>query len=200
MPEPTEPTGPTGPARRRPRADALRNRERLLTEADAAFREEGTGASLEGIARRAGVAIGTLYGHFPTRAALIAALLEERNAALFARGAELAADPDPARALAEWVRAVVRHAAAYQGLAEQLSGGAAELNESCAELTALGDRFTDRARAAGALRGDTTGADLFTLMNAAAWSREHDTPEQAERLLDLALAGMLTAVPGRAAG
>ncbi|MFI1522769.1 helix-turn-helix domain-containing protein, partial [Kitasatospora cineracea] len=66
----------TGTARRRPRADALRNRERLLAEADAVFREEGTGASLEGVARRAGVAIGTLYGHFPTRAALVAALLD----------------------------------------------------------------------------------------------------------------------------
>ncbi|KDN86582.1 TetR/AcrR family transcriptional regulator [Kitasatospora cheerisanensis] len=188
------------PARRRPRADALRNRQRLLAEADAVFREEGTGASLEGVARRAGVAIGTLYGHFPTRAALIAALLEERNQALFAYGAELAEGPDPAAALAEWVRAVVRHAAAYQGLADQLSAGNDELNESCAEMTALGDRFTERARAAGVLRGDTTGADLFTLMNAAAWSREHDTPEQADRLLDLALAGMLTTTPPPAAG
>ncbi|MFD8481664.1 TetR/AcrR family transcriptional regulator [Kitasatospora sp. NPDC059673] len=159
------------------------------------FRQEGTGASLEGIARRAGVAIGTLYGHFPTRAALIAALLEERNQVLFGYGEELTKGADPARALAEWVRAVVRHAAAYQGLADQLSVGSVELGESCAELTALCDRFTDRAREAGALRGDTTGADLFTLMNAAAWSREHDTPEQADRLLDLALTGMLTTVP-----
>ncbi|MFD5564814.1 TetR/AcrR family transcriptional regulator [Kitasatospora griseola] len=194
------PAQPTGPTRRRPRADALRNRERLLAEADAAFREEGTGASLEGIARRAGVAIGTLYGHFPTRAALIAALLEERNRALFAHGERLAEDPDPARALAEWVRAVVGHAAAYQGLTEQLSAGAVELSESCAELTALCDRFTDRAGQAGALRGDTTGADLFTLMNAAAWSREHDTREQADRLLELALAGMLATTPPPACG
>ncbi|WP_189275758.1 SbtR family transcriptional regulator [Kitasatospora griseola] len=56
-------------------------------------------------------------------------------------------------------------------------------------------RFTDRAGQAGALRGDTTGADLFTLMNAAAWSREHDTREQADRLLELALAGMLATTP-----
>ncbi|MFD7644767.1 TetR/AcrR family transcriptional regulator [Kitasatospora sp. NPDC059795] len=196
MPErPSPPERPTAPARRRPRADALRNRGRLLAEADAVFREEGTGASLEGIARRAGVAIGTLYGHFPTRAALIAALLEQRTAELFAHGEELAEGGDPGRALAEWVRAVVRHAAAYQGLTEQLAAGAAELSESCAELTALCDGFTERARAAGVLRGDTTGADLFTLMNAAAWSREHDTPEQADRLLDLALTGMLTTAP-----
>ncbi|MFG2824891.1 TetR/AcrR family transcriptional regulator [Kitasatospora sp. NPDC048365] len=178
--------------RRRPRADARRNRERLLAEADATFRSEGTGASLEAVARRAGVAIGTLYGHFPTRTALIAALLDERNQALFAHGDELTHHPDPAAALAEWIRSVVRHAAAYQGLAAQLASGADELHDSCLRMTAIGDRLTDRARAAGALRGDTTGADVFTLMNAAAWTREHDTPAQADRLLDLTLAGILT--------
>ncbi|WP_033222864.1 TetR/AcrR family transcriptional regulator [Kitasatospora phosalacinea] len=178
-------------ARRRPRADALRNRERLLAEADAVFRAEGTGASLEGVARRAGVATGTLYGHFPTRAALIAALLEARNRELFEYGDGLAEHPDPARALADWIRAVVRHAAAYQGLAAALAARSGELQDSCHRLTAIGERLVDRARAAGALRGDTTGADVFTLMNAAAWAREHDTPAQADRLLDLALAGMI---------
>ncbi|MFE1322570.1 TetR/AcrR family transcriptional regulator [Kitasatospora phosalacinea] len=181
----------TGAATRRPRADALRNRERLLAEADAVFREQGTGASLEGVARRAGVAIGTLYGHFPTRTALIAALLDVRNRELFAHGDALAERPDPARALADWVRAVVRHAAAYQGLAAALAARSDELQDSCHRLTAIGERLVDRARTAGALRGDTTGADVFTLMNAAAWARGHDTPAQADRLLDLALAGMI---------
>ncbi|MFJ4677772.1 TetR/AcrR family transcriptional regulator [Kitasatospora sp. NPDC088783] len=181
----------TETVRRRPRADARRNRERLLAEADAVFREEGTGASLERVARRAGVAIGTLYGHFPTRAALIAALLDARNQELFAHGDGLAEHPDPARALADWIRAVVRHAAAYQGLAAALAARSDELQDSCHRLTAIGDRLVDRARRAGALRGDTTGADVFTLMNAAAWAREHDTEAQADRLLDLALAGMI---------
>ncbi|QKW23554.1 helix-turn-helix transcriptional regulator [Kitasatospora sp. NA04385] len=179
------------PARRRPRADALRNRERLLAEADAVFREQGTGASLEGVARRAGVATGTLYGHFPTRAALVAALLEARNRELFAYGDGLAEDLDPARALADWIRAVVRHAAAYRGLAAELAARSDELLDSCHRMTEIGDLLTARARAAGALRGDTTGADVFTLTNAAAWAREHETPAQADRLLDLALAGMI---------
>ncbi|NUU21523.1 MAG: helix-turn-helix transcriptional regulator, partial [Streptomycetaceae bacterium] len=79
----TDPSRARSPQRtRRPRADALRNYERLLDAADAAFREHGTEASLEGIARRAGVAIGTLYGHFPNRRALAAALLRERHTAL----------------------------------------------------------------------------------------------------------------------
>ncbi|RAJ46917.1 TetR family transcriptional regulator [Kitasatospora sp. SolWspMP-SS2h] len=181
----------TETVRRRPRADARRNRERLLAEADAVFREEGTGASLERVARRTGVAIGTLYGHFPTRAALIAALLDARNQELFAHGDGLAEHPDPALALADWIRAVVRHAAAYQGLAAALAARSDELQDSCHRLTAIGDRLVDRARRAGALRGDTTGVDVFTLMNAAAWAREHDTEAQADRLLDLALAGMI---------
>ena len=100
---------------RRPRADARRNSERLLAEADAAFREHGTQASLENIARRAGVAIGTLYAHFPNRLALVSALLRERHDALFGLGRRLLTDP-PAEALAAWVRAVVAHAAAYRGL------------------------------------------------------------------------------------
>ncbi|MEV0231768.1 helix-turn-helix domain-containing protein [Nonomuraea sp. NPDC050786] len=74
---------------RRPRADARRNYERLLAEADAAFRERGVDASLESIARRAGVAIGTLYGHFSSRRALVGALLRERNEALFELGDQL---------------------------------------------------------------------------------------------------------------
>ncbi|MQY04708.1 TetR/AcrR family transcriptional regulator [Actinomadura macrotermitis] len=182
-------------AARRPRADALRNRDRLLAEADAAFREKGTDASLEGIARRAGVATGTLYGHFPTRRALLGALLRDRNAELFRRGEELLAAPDPAAALTAWVHAVTEHAAAYQGLAAELAEGiddeASELHESCVRMADIGDRLLENARAAGALRRDATGADLFALMNAAAWTGERTSPEQAGRLVDLAMGGLL---------
>src|SRR5882757_4474990 len=107
----------SGTRTRRPRADAQRNREHILAAADRALREHGTGASLEGIARQAGVAIGTLYGHFPNRRALCAALLRERHAALFTFGGELPERTSPLDALAEWMGAVAVHAAAYQGLA-----------------------------------------------------------------------------------
>ncbi|SNQ47899.1 Transcriptional regulator, tetR family [Frankia canadensis] len=180
--------------RRRPRADARRNRERLLTEAEAAFREQGTGTSLEAVARRAGVAIGTLYAHFPSRDALVAAVLRERNGALFEHGEALFAQPEPAPALAAWVAAVVEHAAAYQGLAGMLAAGAgderSELHASCARMNDIGDRLIGRARAAGALRQDATSADIFALMNAAAWIAEQTSREQADRLVRLTLRGL----------
>ncbi|WP_131764660.1 TetR/AcrR family transcriptional regulator [Candidatus Protofrankia californiensis] len=184
-------------SRRRLRADAQRNHDRLLVEADAAFREQGTNASLEGIARRAGVAIGTLYAHFPTRRSLIGALLRQRNNTVFDRGEELLAHPSAAVALTAWVRAVIEHAAAYQGLAAMLAEGvddqASELHQSCVQMTDIGDRLIVKAREAGALRQDATGTDIFALMNAAAWISEQMSKEQADRLVDLTMGGLLTA-------
>ncbi|MEU3729812.1 helix-turn-helix domain-containing protein [Streptomyces sp. NPDC033538] len=187
------------PPRRRPRADARRNKDRLLAEADAAFRQEGTDAPLESIARQAGVAIGTLYGHFPNRRTLIGSLLRERNQALFEHGQELLTSPAPTQALIRWVNAVVEHAAAYQGLAAVLADGLddqeSELHASCVRMTDISDQLIVNARAAGALRRNVTGADIFALMNAAAWTREHMHPEQADRLVALTMNGMLSQAP-----
>ncbi|WP_225842432.1 TetR/AcrR family transcriptional regulator [Streptomyces albus] len=182
--------------RRRPRADAQRNRDRLLAEAEAVFRQEGTDASLERIARRAGVAIGTLYGHFPSRRALIGALLRERNEALFARGRELLAGPEPGRALARWVDAMVEHATAYRGLAAVLAEGLcdqeSELHTCCRELITLSGELLATARADGALRREVTGADIFALMSAVAWVRGQLPAEQADRLMSLTMDGILS--------
>ncbi|WP_432971197.1 TetR/AcrR family transcriptional regulator [Dactylosporangium sp. CA-233914] len=188
---------------RRPRADAQRNAELLLVAAEAAFREHGVDAPLEQIARRAGVAIGTLYGHFPNRRVLLGALLRERNEALFALGdrlLELPPQEAEEEALAAWLRAVADHAAAYQGLAGVLVDGlddeASELHTSCVRMTAIGERIVERARASGAIRADVTGNDVFALMNAAAWLRGHGSAEQADRLLTFAVAGMRPAPAG----
>jgi AcrR family transcriptional regulator len=175
---------------RKPRADARRNYERLLSEADAVFAEQGTDASLEAVARRAGVAIGTLYGHFPNRRALVGALLRERNEELFETGEDLLAAPQAAQALRRWIDLVVTHAASYQGLAALFADGAEdELHESCVRMTGIGERLVRRAIEAGEVRADLTGEDVFTLMNAAAWTREHGTAGQAERLVDLTVRG-----------
>ncbi|MGC0423324.1 TetR/AcrR family transcriptional regulator [Embleya sp. AB8] len=169
---------------RRPRADAQRNYEGILTAADAAFRAQGTGASLEGIARAAGVAIGTLYGHFPNRRALAAALLRERHAALFEFTGEL---PD-------WMGAVADHAAAYRGLATLLMAGlddeASELHEACERMAAITEELLTAARTAGTVRDDVTPADVHALMNAAAWMREQVADEQAAHLLTLMVNGL----------
>jgi AcrR family transcriptional regulator len=180
------------------RVDARRNYDRLLSEADATFREHGTDSALEGIARRAGVAVGTLYGHFPTRRALVGAVLRERNDELFALGEELLAEADPERALREWIAAVVAHAATYRGLATLLADGiddaASELHASCARMADIGDRVLARALQAGAVRPDVTGTDVLAIMNAVAWTREHTSPGQADRLLAFSVAGLLSPV------
>jgi AcrR family transcriptional regulator len=91
------------------RADAPRNRERLLAAAVTAFNARGAGASLDDIAKAAGVGNATLYRHFPTRAKLLEAVYDQRIAVLCAAAAELAQPAAPARALHEWLRAVVTH-------------------------------------------------------------------------------------------
>src|SRR5689334_19412744 len=102
------------------RADARRNYERLLAEAEAAFRERGTEASLEEIARRAEVSIGTLYGHFSTRQALLEAVLHHSIDRLVATAEELLTHPSPGEALARWAHAITAHMSDYRGLATSL--------------------------------------------------------------------------------
>ncbi|WP_280364538.1 TetR/AcrR family transcriptional regulator [Nocardia wallacei] len=182
------------PGRRRPRADARRNREALLAAADEVFATGGADAPLEHVARRAGVGVGTLYGHFPTRRALIAALLADRNEALFERGDRLLDVPATLDIVAEWVRAVVEHAATYRGLAavlvRSLDDDDSELHASCLRMNEIGEQIVAGATRAGALVPDTTATDIFTLVNAAAWTREHATSAQADRLLTHALNGL----------
>jgi len=178
---------------RRPRADALRNRQQVLAEADAVFREHGAAGSLESVARRAGVAIGTLYGHFPTRHVLVGALLRERHDTLFTWGDELTAGDDPWDALGNWVRAVVEHTATYRGLADLFAASAAdaesELHVDCARMTAIGEALVAAARNAGVVRPDLGGEDVFVLMNAAAWARAQLSPAEADRLVGFTLDG-----------
>ncbi|MFC9848809.1 TetR/AcrR family transcriptional regulator [Streptomyces sp. NPDC060223] len=191
----------SGTRTRRPRADAQRNRDNILAAADRALREQGTGASLEGIARQAGVAIGTLYGHFPNRRALCAALLRERHAALFRFGGELPERTSLLDALAEWMSAVTVHAAAYRGLAALLMEGlddkASELHEACERMAAITEALLTAAREAGAVRSDVTAADVHALMNAAAWLREQVPEGTAEHLLGLLVNGLRPGGEGR---
>jgi AcrR family transcriptional regulator len=179
---------------RRMRADARRNYERLLAEAEIAFRERGTEASLEEIARRAGVSIGTLYGHFPTRQALLEAMLHERIDRLAATAEELLTHPSPGEALARWARATVAHMSPYRGLATSLLSGLKDENSAlyraCQQMTAAGERLLDRARTAGLVRAEAGAADMFALINAAAWVREQVPDEQGDRLLAFMLDGL----------
>ncbi|MEX2984379.1 MULTISPECIES: TetR/AcrR family transcriptional regulator [Streptomyces] len=181
------------------RADARRNYERLLTEARTAFTEHGTDASLEDIAKRAGVGIGTLYRHFPNRTALMSAVFQGEVDGLLARSRELLASPEPCRALLAWLRAIVTHASTYRGLSRALmaaqSDEASAMSRCSLPMRDAGDTLLARAKAAGAIREDVDIADLMQLTNAISLAVEQspDDPELADRLLTLTLTGLKAA-------
>ncbi|MEU2237191.1 MULTISPECIES: TetR/AcrR family transcriptional regulator [Streptomyces] len=178
------------------RADARRNHERLLVEARAAFAEQGADAPLEEVARRAGVGIGTLYRHFPTRADLLNAVFQEALAELLDRSRELAEADAPCRALVEWLRALIAHAVAYRGLAHALMSASYDRSSALARcsdpLRAAGERLLERARKAGQVRADVSIGDLMQLTNAIALAAEQcpEDTELADRLLALTLRGL----------
>src|SRR4051812_32381713 len=141
------------------RADARRNYDQLIAAAHEAFTEADRSASLEDIARRAGVGIGTLYRHFPTRAALIEAVYVEEVEALARSAAELAED-EPWDALIRWLHGFVGYIATKQALADELFAVAehnTEVFSNCrAALNAAGEPLLQRAQESGAVRTDAT--------------------------------------------
>ncbi|MGW0819937.1 TetR/AcrR family transcriptional regulator [Streptomyces sp. NPDC002845] len=184
------------------RADARRNHERLLVAARAAFAAHGTDASLEDVAKRAGVGIGTLYRHFPHRQALVSAVFEEAAADLLARSRELLDDPQPCTALVTWLREIITHASEYRGLARALMSVSYADSASydtgsplarCSDpLRRAGSALLTRAQEAGTVRPDVSIGDLLQLTNAIALAAEEtpDTPDLADRLLALTVRGL----------
>lgn len=178
------------------RADARRNREQLLAQARIVFAESGAGGSLDEIARRAGVASGTLYRHFPTRADLIRVVLAEQIAELADLGHRLLAEDDAFAALAQWLRAILRHGLTYRGLTaavmnSALDGGNELVAQWHEELFAVGDALLDRAREAATV-GDVRTDDVLRLVSAIAWA-SHDDDDgwaRADRLLGHVLNGL----------
>ncbi|MET1073037.1 MAG: helix-turn-helix domain-containing protein [Umezawaea sp.] len=187
-------TGTSGGASRPLRADARRNRAKLLAVAAEVFAAHGTDASLDEIAKRAEVGPGTLYRHFPTRQDLLAELLRDRVDALAAKAAELLASPSPGAALNTWLEAVAEHATTYRGLAGVLiTAERSEVLAACHdEMRAAGAALVDRAKEDGALRGDVALTEVFDLVNAVAWAGEQgdDPTRRTRRLLALVLDGL----------
>src|SRR3984893_17197263 len=110
-------TAPGGAIARKPRADAVRNRERVLEAAKAVFSAGGADASLEAVARRAGVGIGTLYRHFPTREALFEAVYRREVQQLGELAEQLKGEAAPVDALRRWLRSNVEFVATKKGMA-----------------------------------------------------------------------------------
>jgi len=179
------------------RADARRNYGQLVEQARIAFAESGVNASLDEIARRAAVASGTLYRHFPTRLDLIEAVLAEQVAELVALGRELLTVEDEFDALSTWLRAALAHGLTYRGLSAAVMNSALDrgndlVSTSHGEIVEVGAALLARARQSGVIIADADVADVLKLVGAIAWAAQ-DTPDgsaQADRLLALLMNGL----------
>lgn len=182
----------TGLRQRPKRADARRNYEALLAAAAEAFTENGTAASLEDIARRAGVGIGTLYRHFPTRQALLEAVYVDEVEEMSAKANDLG-DLDPWDALVTWLRQFVRYAATKRALADEMLNtidAEAQVFVSCrAAITEAGEMLLTRAQESGDARKDTNFTDVGRMVAGIASIKTAD-PGQIDRILDMALDGL----------
>jgi AcrR family transcriptional regulator len=174
------------------RADARRNYDKLIAAAHDAFAEDGTSASLEDIARRAEVGIGTLYRHFPTRQHLLEAVYVEEVEAICRSAADFEGMP-PWEALSGWLHAFVGFAATKRALADELFNYIerdAPVFQTCgAAITTVGGALLARAQDAGEVRRDTNITDIARLVGGISVINAAD-PGQIQRILDVALDGL----------
>ena len=187
---------------RKPRADAVRNRERVLEAAKLVFNAGGSEASLEAVAKRAGVGIGTLYRHFPTREALFEAVYRREVEQLSELAEQLKNAKDPVEALRRWLRSGVAFVATKKGMMAALAlavQSGSELHAFSFErlTTAIGS-LLNRAVAAGEMRADIGPEDLLRAFFGMCYV--HDQPgwqATALRLLDVFVDGLRVPPPGK---
>lgn len=169
------------------RADARRNRDRVLRSAAAAFAESGFGVPLDEIAARAGVGPGTVYRHFPTKEALFHAVVAARLEDLISETRRLAGDGDPGAALRSFLHRLRVEAGTKGDTSDALEipGRArAELREALRVLLA-------RAQSAGAVRSDIDVDDLFAMLKGRLVAiQEHPTPDRVNRVFAVLLDGL----------
>lgn len=178
------------------RADARRNYERLLSVAREVFTEQGADASLDDIARRAGVGPGTLYRHFPNRDALLGAVLADWVDDLHGEAVELCSDDAPGDALDRWMHLLLGHLTTYKGLAAAIIASTGEdhsaLAHACDPIHDTGARLVTRAQQAGSVRPDVTAADVHRMVHGIALITEKlpDRDDAAARMLAVLSAGL----------
>jgi AcrR family transcriptional regulator len=173
------------------RADARRNYDKLVAAARAVFAEDGTSAPLEDVAERAGVGIGTLYRHFPTRQSLLEAVYLDEVQAIAQAAADFAGQP-PWEALSQWLRKYVGFAGTKRALTEALLEADPDSDVLLACRTAIldaGNSLLERAQRAGVVRPDTNFLDVGRMISGIAVVPTVDA-EQKERLIELALDGL----------
>lgn len=188
------------------RADALRNRERLVEVAQSAFATHGIETSLEEIARQAGVGIGTLYRRFPRREDLIAAVLAERYLKLTECALTLAERrQDADAALAEWLTLLIEHMAIYRGLSlavkEAIHDQSTALGQTCKQMMEAATELLEHGQRSGTFRPDVTFYDVMALCSGIVTSVERRAEKPVDSdvppvnpylLLDVVLRGLRT--------
>ena len=175
------------------RADARRNRELLVAAAKEVFSTQGAGASMEAIARQAGVGVGTLYRHFPNRLDLVEAVYQTDVAELWETAQVVVAELEPWAAVEAFFVAFRRYVQTKQALMAELHQAFEKDPEmrsrSRRTLESSFDLVIDRAKTAGVVREDVTGSDLLQLV-APVCSNASLEPEQTTRLLGMVLSGL----------
>jgi AcrR family transcriptional regulator len=179
------------------RADARRNRDRLIEAAAPAFAEHGTKASLEDIARQAGVGIGTLYRHFPTREHLVEVVYGREVEHLIDAADELIQREAPDVALEQWMLRFVGYIAAKRGMAESLkvlsAGNSALFARVSGAVPQAMQRLVDAAAEAGLIRKDIQSSDLLlVLFGLYSAPDSPDWRERSRRLVGLLMDGLRT--------
>lgn len=185
------------PKIRKPRADALRNREHILSIAREAFGRDGAAVTLDQIVRLSGLGVGTFYRHFPTRDALVEALYLSELEKLSVAVEELSASSTPVEALRQWLLLFVDLMATKMALKEALNamvGGTAELYACSSEmLRRCITTLTDRAVAAGEIRLDMDPLDLLrALSGVSGAAADAEWAPGARRMVDILVAGLRT--------
>lgn len=194
MSEP-DPELPPESRSRRPRADSLRNRERILEVARDAFAERGASVTLDDIVKLTGLGVGTLYRHFPNRDALIEAIYLAEVEHLAAAETELSATESPVEALRQWMLLFVEFMATKSALKETLSALVGSPDRLYARSTesikkAI-ESLAERAVASGEIQLDIAPLDLLRALTGVAYSGDDPgLPDRARRLVDVLIAGL----------
>jgi AcrR family transcriptional regulator len=180
---------------RKPRADAVRNRERVLEAAKAVFSSGGPDGSLEAVAKRAGVGIGTLYRHFPTREALFEAVYRREVGQLADLAEQLKSGAEPVGALRRWLHSIIELVATKKGMSAALAlamHGSSELYaDTFDRLTNAVGGLLERAVASGEIRSDVSPEDLLRALVGMCYM--HDQPgwqATVRRLVDVFVDGL----------
>jgi AcrR family transcriptional regulator len=174
------------------RADAAKNRERILEAAEATFTAEGASAPIDAVAQRAGVGVGTVYRHFPTKEALFEAIVAARLDELCETTRQLAESEAPDEAAFSFLREFGRQASAKQDLFDAMDAAGLDIKSTCAarvdELTRGVELLLERAKVAGAVRDDVATSEVMALIVGACHSKQDDVACQ--RMVEIVCDGI----------